>query len=281
MRAHHQGHQGGIGRNYQFIQGRSAQGQRRHPLRRILVGHGAIAPGIGGLRHAPGHALLFAKYTLRPYRMFTSTLQQAAPGFVQHQGRHQVLKHRAGPRFEPRLHPIKANNPPQGTPVRGVDIALGNRQQAGQPGFGGQQVIKGVVQLLLTHPVANMKQAPAGAVQKPVVRRQRQGLHAPGQHLKLGALRITRHRHTVAPLCTKIKTGLGGGEQVATQVAAVDGGHIGGQQHCQGLGVVPVQKMPLVPGQLVQRVQRGFQAGGQIGHADPARVCCAGAAQEV
>ena len=165
--------------------------------------------------------------------------------------------------------------------MRGVYIALGNREQTGQPGFGGQQVIKGVVQLLLTHPVADMKQAPAGAVQKPVVRRQRQGLHAPGQHLKLGALCITRHRHTVAPLCTKIKTRLGGGEQVATQVAAVDGGHIGGQQHCQGLGVVPVQKMPLVPGQLVQRIQRCFQAGSQIGHADPARLCCAGAAQKV
>ena len=70
-------------------------------------------------------------------------------------------------------------------------------------------------------------------------------------------------------------------DQMAGQVAAVDGGHIGGQQHCQGLGVVPVQKMPVVPGQLVQRIQRCFQAGSQIGHADPARLCRAGAAQEV
>ena len=75
--------------------------------------------------------------------------------------------------------------------------------------------------------------------------------------------------------------GLGHGQQVAAEVAAVDGGHVARQQRRASASVGPVHEVAAVSGQGVQRAQGGLQPGQQVLCADPAERARTGRAQQV
>ena len=164
----------GIGRNHQFIGRRAAQGQSRHALRGVLVGQRVVARRIRRLGNAPGHAVLARKRLLLLHCRARGALQRTADRLGHHQCRHQVLKHRPRPRAQADTAVNGIKRPAQGRPVRHRHIALGNGPQAGQTRLGRQQVIEIFVQFGRIHPVANMKKAPAQAVQKAKL-----GFHGP------------------------------------------------------------------------------------------------------
>ena len=71
------------------------------------------------------------------------------------------------------------------------------------------------------------------------------------------------------------------GQQLATQVATVDGGYIHGCQRFQRLRVVPVEEVPLVPSHFQQRLYRVFNAVGHFLGSDPAKLPGAGHTHQV
>ena len=128
-----QGGQGrGVGCDHQFVGGSPAQCQSGHALRGILVSQGVVAGGVGRLRNAPRHALLAGKGHLLAQRCMAGIRQDAAMGFRQHQGGHQVFEHGPGPRAQPRARPGFKKHPPQMGPVAHRHVAARNAQQAGQ-----------------------------------------------------------------------------------------------------------------------------------------------------
>ena len=91
----HRRQRAGVGRHHQFVGRGTAQCQSRHALRRVLVGQGVVAGGIGRLGHAPRQALGLRVVPLLMHRCPRRAGQRAGIGLIQHQGRHQVLEHRA------------------------------------------------------------------------------------------------------------------------------------------------------------------------------------------
>ena len=91
----------------------------------------------------------------------------------------------------------------------------------------------------------------------------------------------TQHGARVIGRAGQLEAGLGGGQQVPAQIAAVHGGHIHGQQRRAALGVVPVEKVAAVALQRVQGSGRGLQAREQVLRADPAEAARAGHAEQV
>ena len=167
-------------------------------------------------------------------------------------------------------------------------IALGDGQQAGQARLGGQQVVKAGVQLLLRDPVAKVEQVALAVVQKAELGRPGQLVALQGQcpQALAGAARGRRgcrawRRFVAGFPGRQFQAGLGHGQQVAAEVAAVHGGHIHRQQSCAGLRVVPVQEVAPVTLHRGQRGQRGLQARDQLFGAYPPERPGAGRAQQV
>ena len=99
-------------------------------------------------------------------RGVTGLTQYAARRFVEHQTGHQVLKHRAGPGAQSGVRTAGEKRAPQAGPVAHRQVALGNRQQAGQARLRRQQVVEAGVKLLLGNAVADVQQMPFGVVQE-------------------------------------------------------------------------------------------------------------------
>ena len=195
---HQQRHHAGVRRHHALVGRGAAQCQPGHALWAVLVGQGVVLPGNGRLRQAPGCVVALGLGDLRMHGAAVDLVEHTALGLVQHQRGHQILKHRARPGFEAHLGAAGKKRPAQRSPVQHRHIALGDRQQAGEAGFTGQQVVVAVVQLLGGHAVADVQQLALGIKQHGVVGRhghhaaaQRNGVQACG-HAGGGLLQVTQ-----------------------------------------------------------------------------------------
>ena len=129
---------------------------------------------------------------------------------------------------------------------------------------------------MVLHPQADVKQVPPGVVQAAEVHRHAQ-LHA----LPTDVFKLLLFIGRGVSLARQGVACAAGRQQVACQVAAVNGRHISGLQHLQRFGLVPVIQMPVVLGQLVHGAQRRLQARHHVAGADPAKLARAGHSQQV
>ena len=75
--------------------------------------------------------------TIKPIGLF----EQAAGRRAHDQRRHQIFEHRAGPGDQRRAARDRRRRAAEPEPVSGGHVALGDREEAGQARFGGQQVV--------------------------------------------------------------------------------------------------------------------------------------------
>ena len=254
----------------------AAQRQPRCAEGAVLEGQGMVLREIGRLRNAPRQPERRAASLLFGDGGTTGGMQQPADRFGQQQRGHQVLEHRPGPRFQSGDHADRQERPTQRAPVPARHIALGDGEQAGEPRFGRQQVVVAGVERLLLHPQADVEQVALAVVEAPEVHRhgQRPATLGDDQQVGLG-------RTFIRAGARQRPAGLRHGEQQAGEVAAVDGRHVGRRQDLQRPGVVPVQQVPAVARQALDRVQRGLQAAGQLPGTDPAELAGAAHRQQV
>ena len=85
-------------------------------------------------------------------------VEDAALRLLHHQRRHQILEHRAGPGHQRAAEADLDDRPAEPEPVFGRQVALGDGEQAGQPRFGGQQIVAALVELMLLDAVADRQQ---------------------------------------------------------------------------------------------------------------------------
>ena len=203
-------------------------------------------------------------------------MQQPADRLRHQERRHQVFEHRAGPRFQAGRHSHRQEGPAQCAPVAARDVAFGDGQETGQPGFRSEQIVIACVERLFLHPQADVEQVTLAVVHAPEIHGHAELAAARGEHQqrRLGDV-------TVGSLPGQFAAGLRNGEQQPGQVAAVHRGHISGRQDFQASGVVPVQQMAPMLGQALQRVERRLQAAGQLPGADPAELTGTACRQQV
>ena len=95
------GERGGVRRDHQLVDRRAAQRQGGNALRRVLVGEGVVAAGVGRLRDAPGHVMAPARRRSAPPPPPRDAEWRTLPcGSSSTSGRHQVLEHRPRPRAQ-------------------------------------------------------------------------------------------------------------------------------------------------------------------------------------
>ena len=196
-------------------------------------------------------------------------------GLVEHQRGHQVLKHRTRPRAQAGLRAAGKKWPAQRRPVAHRHIPFGDGPQTGEARLRCQQVIEASIQLLFGDTEAEVQQVPLAVIQEAEV-----GLG--GEPFAVLHQRAqARRRIFVFSVARQLGAGLRHRQQVATEVAAVDGGDVHRQQWRQRLRVIPVHEVAAMALQLVQRRQCRLQAADQLQRADPAELPRAGRAQQV
>ena len=159
-------------------------------------------------------------------------------------------------------------------PVGFRDVALGDRQKAGQPRFGGQQVVVRRITttrpLLVCETIANREELPLRVVKESEVHAIEQGDGSTGQMVETfrprcgGAVGRAASRQ---PLQRRRQR-----HECAGEVSAVDGRDIGGRKRCQSEGVVPVQQVTLEAFQALDGRERGVGPVSQFIGADETKV---------
>ena len=155
-----------IGRDHELPLEAAFQAEAGHAEGRILVSELGIAHVVGRLGNAPGHALGGAVVDLRLDGAVRRLVEQAVGGLAQHQRRHQVLEHRAGPGDQQRPARPAGETAAEMAPVAPGDIALGDGHEARQPRLGGEQVVVAGIELGTVEAPADREQLPLGIVEE-------------------------------------------------------------------------------------------------------------------
>ena len=112
-----------------------------HAERLVLIGAVPIDEVVGRLRDAPGHAARGGVVHLPAHGQPARLVEQRVRVAPHHQQRHQVLEQRRAPREQHRRAAHAGDRSSEVEPVHLRHVALGDREEAGQPGFGGEQVV--------------------------------------------------------------------------------------------------------------------------------------------
>ena len=145
-----------------------------HAERPVLVGVVRVTGVVRRLGDAPRDAEPRGVRHLRAHDEPHRLGQQPRGGLAHDEAGHEVLEHRPRPRGEGRPAARRTQRPAEHPPVPGADVALGDREVAGQPGLGGQQVVAAVVELGIRHVIADRHQPAARVDEEAEVHRDRE-----------------------------------------------------------------------------------------------------------
>ena len=147
-----------IGRNHGVARQPALEAEARHAEIRVLIGHLAVAGVVGRFRNAPRDVLRAGILHLPLDDQVAGLAENAAMRLLHDQRRHQVLEHRARPRHQRAAEADLDDRPAKPEPVIGRDVALGDREQAGQTRLGGEQIVAALVELPFLDAVADRQQ---------------------------------------------------------------------------------------------------------------------------
>ena len=162
------------------------EAETRHAEVGVLVGELLVARVVGGFGDAPRHAEAGGVVDLPPHDQAVGLLEQAAERRAHDQRRHQILEHRARPRDQRRAAPDRRHRAAQPEPVAGRHLALGDREEAGEPRFRGQQVVAAGVE---TYPRQRDSRSTAAC--------------ARGSRRKSNSMAATRARVVTSMVCSR------------------------------------------------------------------------------
>ena len=137
---------GGVGGDHEGVAQAPSDAQAGHAEPGILVSLSEVTGVESRLGDSPRHAVLVGVTDLAVDDQPIGVLQHAADGGSHHEGRHQVLEHRPGPRDQGGATADGSQRATEAEPVFGIDVALGDRHEAGETGFRGEQVVVARIQ---------------------------------------------------------------------------------------------------------------------------------------
>jgi len=169
-RVDHRGESRGVRGDDQVLAQTPREAEPGNAEARVLVGQVEIAHAERGLRDAPGHAAAERVGDLALDHQATRLVEQAAVRRVHDEPGHQVLEHRARPGHERDSRLDRRHRPRQLEPVRGRDVAAGDRHEARQPRFRRQEVVAALVEGSVGHAVADGEELPRPVEEKAEIR---------------------------------------------------------------------------------------------------------------
>ena len=167
--------------------------QNRHAKSLILIVLIDIESKVTRLRNAPGNFLLLSITGLRFECGIAAIREKCASIVFDEQGRHEIFEHGAAPREQYLLAVGLRHGPPEMLPVTVRHIAFGNRDQAGNPRFGRQQIVVTRVEPFGAGVVSNMKHLSALIEQEAKIHASHGGVRLPCQFLKTNQQGRDRH----------------------------------------------------------------------------------------
>ena len=131
-----------VRRDDQLVAEAALQAEAGHAEGLVLIVAGAIDREVRRLRDAPRRAARHAVVDLPPHRHAARLVEQRLRKVPHQQQRHQVLEHRRAPRQQHRRAAHAGDQAAEVEPVLLGHVALGDRDEAGQPRFGREQVVE-------------------------------------------------------------------------------------------------------------------------------------------
>ncbi len=169
LRLDRQGEHGGVGRYHQVVFESRFQSQRWNAEGAVLIDLMVVEGTIGRLGDAPGNVPFAPILDLQADRFTAGSIQQrVGEGSREHQ-RHQVLEHGAAPGKQRRPAGGRHQRAAQREPVLGRHVALGDRNQTGEPAFTGQEIVMAVEFERTADRIPDPEQAAIGVIKKPHV----------------------------------------------------------------------------------------------------------------
>ena len=158
LRIDHRGEHRGIGCDHLTAAQSALQAEARDAETRILIGQFDVAGVVGGFRDAPRQAETFRIGDLAAHGQCGRLLQQAPLRRAHDERRHQVFEHRTRPGDQHRAMRNRRYHTAEPEPVASGNVALGNGDEAGEPGFRGKQVIATGIEHAVIDQIADRQQ---------------------------------------------------------------------------------------------------------------------------
>ncbi|SPU76735.1 Uncharacterised protein [Brucella suis] len=153
------GKQACIGRDDRIARQAALEAEIWHAKVGILIIQMRIARIEGGFRNAPWQATRGRVIDLALHHKLVGLVEKRAERLGHDERRHQIFKHRAGPRQKRTLPAHRHQKTAELEPMLNRNIALGNGKEARQTRFRGQKVIAAFVQLVFLHAETDGEQA--------------------------------------------------------------------------------------------------------------------------
>ncbi len=252
-----------IGRHDELVGEPALQSQARNAELLVLIVAETVGQVVGRLGDAPRHMALAAVANLLADGHAAALIEERAGVGPHQQQWHEVLEHRRAPRDERRSSSHADDQPSEVEPVALRHVALGDGEEARQARLRGQQVVEGEVGAAgpagVGQTVADDEELAPGVVEEGEVHAVRERHGAAGDVGEQGGELLS----LAARLGAQLAAPRGEREQGPGEVAAVDRGDVARQEGGEALRVVPVQQVPLVALQTLDRSQRPIEALGQ------------------
>ena len=168
---------GRVGGDHEGVAQPSSDPQAGHAEPGVLVSLSEVTGVESGLGDSPRHSVLVGVTDLAVNDQPIGVLQHAADGGSHHQGRHQVLEHRPGPREQGGATTDGRQRATEAEPMFGIDVALGDRHEAGETGFRGEKVVVARIQRTVVDAEPDREQLADGIEQEVE-------FHLPGESLR-------------------------------------------------------------------------------------------------
>ena len=143
----------GVWRDHEILAEPALESEARDTEGGILIREIDVAGAECAFGNAPRHAALVSVFDLPVDDEIVGLAQQAPFRRFHQEVRHQVLEHRAGPRYERRAASHRRKRAGEVEPVVDLKVPFGDGNEAREPRLGSEQVIAGLVELSLADAV--------------------------------------------------------------------------------------------------------------------------------
>ena len=260
---HHHRERGGVGRDHEVAAEPALQREIRHPERAVLIREVTIAEVVRALAHPPRDAALLAVGHVPADGAAVRLVEDRLRERLHHERRHEVLEHAAAPGDERHLAGGARERAPEVEPVRRRHLVVRDRDEAREPGLGGQEVVVRRVQRVRPVLVADGEELARGVEQEAEVHPEREAVRPVRD-------RLQACRQPGVP--GEAQARLPDADEMAGEVAAVDRGDVRRLEHAQLVQLVPVEEVAAEAPHPLERLEHPFEPRGHVLERDEAEV---------
>ena len=172
-RIDHRRQRGGVGRDDPLFAEAALQPEAGNAEIRILIGQLQIAGVVGGFGYAPGQPEFRGVGDLPADDQTVGLLEQASRRRAHDERGHQIFEHRSRPRNQRGAMRDRRRGAAEPEPMLRRDVALGDREEAGEPRLGSQEIVTVLIERAFVDEISDRQQLAVGVEQEAELHRQR------------------------------------------------------------------------------------------------------------